>query len=88
MASSKLYIANGLCLFGTFLFGRLFYQIYITFWIGAPWVSKQLEAKSLTFYEGIVVLEMMIMVIGSLVLNLWWFYLMIQMVMRLVKRMQ
>lgn len=38
------------------------------------------------FYKGTVAVEMFTMVTLSLVLNLYWFYLMVRMVMRLVKR--
>jgi len=40
----------------------------------------------MTFFKGVVVTEMAIMVIGSIVLNSYWFYLMIKMIIRLIKK--
>ena len=88
LSRGPLYAINAVALFLFFLFGRLFYQVYITFWIGGPLVANAMEKKSLTFYQGIVILEMTVMVILSLVLNLYWFYLMIAMICRLVGRMK
>ena len=50
MSKSPLYAINAIMMFLFFLFGRLIYQFYITFWIGAPWILKEYERKSLTFY--------------------------------------
>ena len=86
LGRGPLYAINAVFLFITFLIGRLLYQFYVTFWVGAPLVYKEYEKKNITLYQGTVVAEMFIMVALSLVLNLYWFYLMVLMIYRLLSR--
>ena len=44
--------------------------------------------KNLTLYKALVVTEMAIMVILSIVLNSYWFILMINMIIRMIKKLQ
>ena len=74
--------------FFTFLIGRVIYQIYIVFAIAIDWVYWEYMKKNLTLYKALVVTEMAIMVILSIVLNSYWFILMINMIIRMIKKLQ
>ena len=83
---SKWYQANILCLFLSFLGGRVIYQFYIVLFYGADWVYAEYMKRNLTVYQGLVVTEMAVMVILSIALNSYWLWLMIKMIIRVVKR--
>lgn len=85
-AQSKWYAANAICMFFTFLLGRLIFQVYIVVWYLGDWVYAEYMKKNLTFYQGTVVTEMVIMVILSIVLNSYWMLLMIKMIVRVISR--
>ena len=83
---SQLYKVNALISFVMFLLGRVVFQFYIVFFIGLDWVYWEYERKNLTFYKALVVTEMAIMVILSIVLNSYWFILMLKMLIRTIKK--
>lgn len=74
--------------FFTFLIGRVIYQFYIVLWVGVDWVYWEYMRKNLTLYKALVVTEMAIMVILSIVLNSYWFILMVNMIIRMIKKLQ
>ena len=86
LQQSKWYAANVVLLFLTFLFGRLFYQIYICVMYLGDWVYHEYMRKNLTFYQGTVITEMAIMVLLSIALNSYWMLLMIKMIIRVLRR--
>lgn len=83
---TKWYVANAICMFFTFLLGRLIYQVYICVWYLGDWVYAEYMKKNLTFYQGTVIAEMAIMVLLSIVLNSYWMWLMIKMIFRVIQR--
>ena len=85
-AKSPIYAANAICMFFSFLLCRLIFQVYITGWYLFDWVYHEYMKKSLTFYQGTVVAEMTVMVILSIVLNGYWMWLMIKMIVRVIQR--
>jgi len=56
----------------------------VVFWFGFEWVYAEYQKKNLTFYQGIVVTEMAIMVALSLALNSYWMWLMIKLLIRVI----
>ena len=85
-AHTRWYAANAVCMFFTFLLGRLFYQIYICVMYMGDWVYAEYMKKNLTFYQGTVITEMAIMVLLSIVLNSYWMLLMVKMIWRVIMR--
>lgn len=85
-ANNKIYAINAICMFLTFLLGRLLFQVYIVVWYLGDWVYHEYMKKNLTFYQGTVVAEMSIMVILSIGLNSYWMWLMIKMIVRVLQR--
>ena len=83
---SHLYKVNALISFVMFLIGRVIFQFYIVFFIGLDWVYWEYERKNLTLYKALVVTEMAIMVVLSIVLNSYWFVLMVKMMIRTIKK--
>jgi len=49
-AHTKWYAINALCMFLSFLFGRLLYQVYICFGYLGTWVYREYGKKNLSFY--------------------------------------
>ena len=74
--------------FFVFLLGRVIYQFYIVFFIGVDWVYWEYMRKNLTLYKACVITEMAIMVVLSIVLNSYWFILMVKMIIRMIKKLQ
>ena len=72
--------------FFVFLLGRVIYQFYIVFFIGVDWVYWEYMRKNLTPYKACVITEMAIMVVLSIVLNSYWFILMVNMMIRMIKK--
>ena len=87
MGKGPLYAINAVAMFVVFLFGRLIYQFYITFWVAGPRIATEFENKNISIYQATVIFEMMTMVVLSIVLNLYWFYLMLKMIGRVIARM-
>ena len=83
---TKFYKINALISFVAFLLGRVVFQFYIVFFIGCDWVYWEYERKNLTVYKALVVTEMAIMVVLSIVLNSYWFILMVNMLIRTIKK--
>ena len=83
---TKWYVINAAMMFLSFLFGRLIFQFYICFWFGVDWVYAEYMKKNLTLYQGTVITEMAIMVVLSCVLNSYWMWLMIKMIIRVLRR--
>ena len=81
------YNLNSILLFFTFLFGRVIYQVAITFMLALPKLYDEVDKKSMTYLKMAVCLQLALMVFGSIALNLYWFILMINTVMRALKRM-
>lgn len=86
LQETKWYAINALCAFLTFFGGRCIFQFYVVIWFGFDWVYAEYQKKNLTTYQAIVVSEMMAMVILSMVLNSYWMWLMIKMLIRVIKR--
>ena len=86
MAESKWYAINAIVAFFSFLTCRIIFQFYIVIDIGAPIVYADYNKKNLTLYRAFVVSELAIMVILSIVLNSYWFWLMIKMLLRVIGR--
>ena len=86
LGTSNYYYANGIILFFVFLIGRLYYQVYITFALGVPYLVKESELGKIEPLSYFVILQMACIVVGSLVLNFYWFYLMCKMIARILKR--
>ena len=86
MHETKWYAINAICMFLTFLFGRVIYQFYVCIWFGADWVYAEYEQSNMTVYKGVVVAELAIMVIMSMALNSYWMWLMLKMIWRVIKR--
>lgn len=85
---SPVYKINGILSFFVFLLGRVIYQFYIVFFIGVDWVYWEYMRKNLTPYKACVITEMAIMVVLSIVLNSYWFILMVNMMIRMIKKLQ
>ena len=83
---SGIYKINAIASFFMFLLGRIIYQFYIVFFLGADWVAREYSKKNLSLYQGTVITEMAIMVILSIVLNSYWFILMVNMMIRMIKK--
>ena len=83
---SMIYKINGLVSFFVFFLGRVIYQFYIVIFIGIDWVYWEYMRKNLTPYKALVITEMAIMVILSIVLNSYWFMLMVNMLIRTIKK--
>ena len=83
---SMIYKVNALISFFMFLLGRIIFQFYIVFWFGVDWVYWEYNRKNLTIYKATVITEMAIMVILSIALNAHWFILMVQMLIRTIKK--
>ena len=81
-----IYKVNALISFFMFLLGRIIFQFYIVFWFGVDWVYWEYNRKNLTIYKATVITEMAIMVILSIALNAHWFILMVQMLIRTIKK--
>ena len=81
------YNVNSLLLFFSFLFGRVIYQVVITFMLAMPKLYDETDKKSMTYMKMAVCLQLALMVFGSIGLNLYWFLLMINTVIRAIKRM-
>ena len=81
------YNVNSLLLFFSFLFGRVIYQVVITFMLAMPKLYDEADKKSMTYMKMAVCLQLALMVFGSIGLNLYWFLLMINTVIRAIKRM-
>ena len=86
LSKTKLYAINSILAFITFLTCRIIFQFYIVIEIGLPLVIEDYQKKNLTFYRAFVVSEMGIMVILSVVLNSYWFWLMCKMILRVILR--
>ena len=86
LGESMLYKVNALVSFFMFLLGRVVYQFYIVICIGAEWVYWEYMRKNLTPYKALVITEMAIMVVLSIVLNSYWFMLMVNMMIRTIKK--
>lgn len=86
MQTSKLYAANAILVFVSFLTGRLLYQFYIVFWFGIDWIYAEYCKKNITLYQATVITEMVAMVVLSVILNGYWFMLMVKMIMRVISR--
>ena len=80
------YNINGLIAFLTFLVFRLIYQIYITFFLAMDWIVAEIQKQNMTTLQIACVLEMTIMVALSIVLNMYWMWLMFNMARRSAAR--
>ena len=80
------YNINGLIAFLTFLVFRLMYQIYITFFLAMDWIVAEIQKQNMTTLQIACVLEMTIMVALSIVLNMYWMWLMFNMARRSAAR--
>jgi len=80
------YYLNAVFTFVFFMLGRLVYQLYITFWVGAPKVESELADSRVGYFQGFVILEMFTMVSLSILLNFYWMYLMVKMIVRVLSR--
>ena len=85
--NTNTYNINQLVTFVTFLVFRLIYQIYITFFLAMDWIVKEIENKNMETFQILCVIEMTLMVTLSIVLNLYWMYLMCKMAQRTMSRM-
>ena len=83
---SMLYKVNALVSFFMFFLGRVLYQFYIVIFIGIDWVYWEYMRKNLTPYKALVITEMATMVVLSIVLNSYWFMLMVNMMIRTIKK--
>ena len=81
-----LYKINALVSFFIFFLGRVLYQFYIVIFIGIDWVYWEYMRKNLTPYKALVITEMATMVVLSIVLNSYWFMLMVNMMIRTIKK--
>lgn len=61
--------------------------MYISIWLGVPFVLKEIDEGKIGLVESLVLAQMACIVVGSLVLNFYWFYLMIKMIARVLGRM-
>lgn len=80
------YAINSIVAFFVFFFGRIVFQFYIVFDRAIPLVWNLFNSKKLGVYQAFVVSEMGLMVILSIVLNSYWFWLMCKMIIRIAKR--
>ena len=86
MGRSMAYFMNAFFMFVFFMLGRLVYQIYITFVIAGPKFEAELSHRSCGYFEGMVIAEMFTVCALSIVLNLYWMYLMVKMIIRVMTR--
>ena len=87
MNDTTAYNINALAAFLSFLVLRVAYQIYITFFVAMDWVYAEIEKKSIGTLQAVAIGEMMLMVLLSLALNLYWMNLMCKMAKRSAARM-
>ena len=80
------YNINALLTFITFLFGRVIYQIFITFYLALPRLYNEISDKKMGTLQVAVSLQLGVMVMGSIALNCHWFMLMLNTAMRAMKR--
>ena len=86
LSESKWYGINALMMFFSFLIVRVIFQFYMIFWHASGWIYEEYGKKNISVYQGFVITQMAIMVVLSFVLNAYWFYLMVKMITRVIKR--
>jgi len=86
LSNSISYYMNALVMFFVFLVGRLYYQIYISFILGIPFVYDKAEWDKLKPLPVFILLQMGAIVVASLILNFYWFWLMCKMFVRVIGR--
>jgi hypothetical protein len=87
LSQSFWYYGNVVVTFFVFLIGRLYYQIYISLYLGVPFLYDEVEQGKIRPMKMFIVLQMAFIVIASLILNFYWFYLMCKMIFRVLGRM-
>ena len=87
LSQSFWYYSNVVVTFFVFLIGRLYYQIYISLYLGVPFLYDEVEQGKIRPMKMFIVLQMAFIVIASLILNFYWFYLMCKMIFRVLGRM-
>lgn len=55
--------------------------------MGLPFVAKEIDEGKIGLLQGCVLAQMACIVVGSLILNFYWFYLMVKMILRVLSRM-
>jgi hypothetical protein len=87
MSQSMWYYANVSITFILFLTARLYFQCYISFVIGLPYAIDQAEKDHVSYTKGLMIIQMSMIVLASIILNFYWFYLMCKMIYRVLSRM-
>jgi len=86
LVESKWYAINAVAMFVVFFLSRIVYQFYVCFWFGSDWMVREYERDGLTWVKGIVFTELIIMVLLSIALNVYWMLLMCRMILRVINR--
>lgn len=86
MSSSLWYYLNVVFMFVSFLVCRLYFTIYISFIKGLPYIYDKAEWDKLSVIQVLVTAQMACIVLASLVLNIYWFWLMVKMIVRVAGR--
>lgn len=86
LSSSIWYYINVVAMFLTFLLMRIYFMIYISIWLGLPFVYSKAEWKELEPIQVAILAQMGAIVVGSLILNFYWFWLMCKMIWRVAGR--
>ena len=86
MQNTLIYNINGILTFVTFFLARVVYMNGITIFLGIPSVYDKISNKNMSTLEVAVVIQLIVLVIGSIALNMHWFMLMLNTMKRAFKR--
>ena len=88
MQGTLIYNINVAVAFFFFFFGRVVYQIGITAFMGLPWWYVDVTSDKTGSVETFVLIQLAVLVLGSIALNLHWFALLVNTARRALKRME
>ena len=80
------YYGNVACMFVSFAICRLYYTVYISY-VAGSYVYRNANWDKLDLIKAVVTAQMACIVIASLALNAYWFWLMCKMIVRVLGRM-
>ena len=87
MKDSMLQVVNSVFLATTFIAGRCFFQLYIILWFACDWIYNLLVVQEgVPLLYQIIVIEMALATTIAVILNLYWSWLIIKQLIRILQR--
>ena len=77
---------NSFCIFLTFFFGRMLFQIYILFTYGYPLLTNMFREEDLPYWKVTLLMQMYAAITVAAVMNVYWMWLIIKQIARIIRR--